>query len=220
MWKTVKLKLTNNKLSFGESLIFQFITIKKNDCLPNPDSIVAQMLCVICIKLECLNKYNINFKSKTFSFVYLELLSLLYILVFAYFTVNAKLKILTIFWFKIFCWQWTAAVHYQMMMLNEWDEDDELAPLDLSWREQVQPIFLSPIVVLSEWLLKCCTEENEKDLPILRRPVEEWIRIWAYISEERKTGLREASCVFLDLVLYRQGFFYKQQVLLHLATSC
>ena len=52
--------------------------------------------------------------------------------VFVSFTVNAILLILTIFLFKILCWQcWkTAAVHQRMVMLDEWNEDNELAPLE------------------------------------------------------------------------------------------
>ena len=51
---------------------------------------------------------------------------------FVSFTVNTKLKLLIIFLFKILCRQcWkTAAVHQRMIMLDEWDEDIELAPLE------------------------------------------------------------------------------------------
>ena len=54
--------------------------------------------------------------------------------VFVYFTVNAILRILTFFLFKILCWQWwkTAGVYQSMIILDEWNEDNELAPLELT----------------------------------------------------------------------------------------
>ena len=54
--------------------------------------------------------------------------------VFTSFTVNAILKIRTIFLFKILCWQcWkTTAVDQRMIMLDECDKDDknDLTPLE------------------------------------------------------------------------------------------
>ena len=53
-------------------------------------------------------------------------------LLFVSFTVNAILKTLGIFLFRMLCCQcWkTASVHQRMIMLDEWDEDNELAPLE------------------------------------------------------------------------------------------
>ena len=67
------------------------------------------------------------------SWTFLELSCHLYhIPMFVSLTVSAILKILTIFLFKILCWRcWkTAAVYQRMTMLDEWDEDNELAPLE------------------------------------------------------------------------------------------
>ena len=116
--------------------------------------------------------------------------------VFVSFTVNAILKILTIFLFKILCWQcWkTTAVYQRTIMLDE-------------WREQVKPLLPLPIVslvaVMVEQLRECCAEKDEKDLPVPRWRIDERNRIWASLTnrEGRKAGLWEVSCVFLYLVL-------------------
>ena len=137
---------------------------------------------------------------------------------FVSFTVNTKLKLLIIFLFKILCRQcWkTAAVHQRMIMLDEWDEDIELAPLEPAVREQFQPLLPSPIVpllaVLVEWFPEWCTEEDWKDFPIPGRQVDEQIWIWARAlltnSERRKAGFREVSCCFLlSFIVSRLMFF-------------
>ena len=92
---------------------------------------------------------------------------------FVSFTVNAILKILSIFLFKILFWQcWkTAVVHHSEMRITRW------LCLDLSWSEQVQPLPPSPIVplvaVLAERLLEWCTEKDEYVPPVPRRQVDE-----------------------------------------------
>ena len=106
-----------------------------------------------------------------------------FVLMFVSFTVNMQyLKLLLFSCFKILCWQcWkTAAVHQRMIMLDEWDEDNELPP--------------SPLVPLTtvfvELLPECCTEENEEEPPVPRRPVDEQIQIWAPLPNNlsRKEG--------------------------------
>ena len=129
--------------------------------------------------------------------------------VFVSFTVNVILNILTIFLFKILCWQCrkTAAVYQRMRMLDRWDKDNELLRWNLSWWKQVQPLLPLPVVpliaILVERFLEWYTEKDEKDPPVQRRRVDEWIQIWAPLtnSEERKAGLWEVSSVFLYLVL-------------------
>ena len=103
---------------------------------------------------------------------------------------------------------WIWAVYQRMIMLDEWDENNDLAPLEPV--EKVQRLYPSPIAplvaVLLERLLEWWTED-EKELSVLRRRVDEKIRIWAPLPNRvgRKAGFKEASCLFLDIVLYPQG---------------
>ena len=126
--------------------------------------------------------------------------------VFVSFTVNAILLILTILLFKILCCQ-TAAVHQWMVMLDEWNEDNELAPLEPAMERACSTSTSLPLVplvaILVERLPKCCSKKNEKDPPVPRRQIDERIRLWSLLpnSERRKAGFREVSCVFLYLIL-------------------
>ena len=165
------------------------------------------------------------------------------VLVLVSFTVNAILRILTIFLFKILCWQcW-------IIMLEEWDEDNELAPLEPVVERACS---IATSFVYSTFgsnfrngaLRKTKTFSCSKAMGWWANPNNQLLN-----SIGRKAGLREVSCVFLHLVLYlhcwglkccdhpftkiliaavvkdslmliTSNLFFKQQLLLHLATFC
>ena len=162
---------------------------------------------MITIKLECLDLYIINFKLTEYSTL-TEFFSVIISLVpmCVSFNANAILEILTIFLIKILCWK-TAAAHQRIIMLDEWDEDNEQLAMLEPVGERAGSTSFSPIIpsvaVLVEWFPEWRTEKNEKHLSVLSRWVDERIKIWAPLSnsEERKASLRDVSCVFLYLVL-------------------
>ena len=122
-------------------------------------------------------------------------------------TVNAILKILTIFFFRILCWQcWkTAVVHQRIIMLDEWDEDNELAPLKpvVERAGSTSTCFVYSTFGSHLGGEACIMLRKMKTPPVPRWWVYEQIWIWATLPnwEGRKTGFREVSCVFVYLVL-------------------
>ena len=94
-------------------------------------------------------------------------------------------KLLLFSCFKILGWQcWkTAAVHQRVLMLDEWDENNELTLLEpvvkRAGSNTTSFTFSTLVAVLVEWLPECCTEEDGKEPPVPRRRVDERIRIWA-----------------------------------------
>ena len=72
------------------------------------------------------------------------------------------------------------------------------------WRERLLPShILTLVAILVEQLPEGCTEKDEKEFPVQRRPADERIRIGASLpnSVGTKAGFGEVSCVFLYLVL-------------------
>ena len=123
------------------------------------------------------------------------------------FRCQCNIKILTIILFKLLCWKcWKrAAVHQRMIMVDDWDEDNELALLEPALEKAgsgststsfAYSIFGSHLgratfgmVHWGRWKWSSCSEAMGW-----------WTNLnWALLtnSERRKAGLREVSCVFL-----------------------
>ena len=145
---------------------------------------------MIYIKLECLNFYVNNFElteygtsAKAFK------VAIPLVPVSASFTVDAILKILTIFLLKIICW------HQMMIMLDEWEEHIELAGEVSSTSTSVTIVPL--VAVLLGRLAKWCIKKDEKDPYVPRRRFD---GSWASLPNKwRDEGLfkRGKLCFYL-----------------------